>query len=189
MVQGAIESRSPFDELHAIEYLERPYNLTILWKVKSWHFKRGRKMELLKLFSALELLKLFAEFLVSLAGVITASIVIYNFYKKATLKILEAEFESIKKSNDKKIEELWSDMNKQLEELKKNQKELEEKQEEAAIEACKNFLVHAMNDIKKGADDEVLKERIHDAHKWYRKHKQNSYVDARFDELVREGKL
>lgn len=146
-------------------------------------------LELIKEIDPVTIFKLFAEFIVSLAGVITAAIVIYKYYRKATLKMLEKEFEDMKEkieavqtNNDKKIDELQADINKRLDDV-------EAKQEESAIEACKNFLTHAMTDIKNGADDEVLKERVHDAHKWYNDHNQNSFIDTRFNELVKEGKL
>ena len=98
--------------------------------------------------------------------------------KEATKSMLAGEFAAM----NQKIDDLHADTNKRLDDLY-------EIQEKAAIEACKNFLTHALVDVEQGADDEVLKKRIHSAHGWYIEHHQNSYIDAKFNKLVAEGKL
>lgn len=105
--------------------------------------------------------------IITLAAFIKAVLYLQNQMRVATKAMLAGEF---------------AEMNKKLDDL-------QAMQEEAAVEACKNFLTHALVDVENGSDDEVLKKRIHGAHTWYKEHKQNSYIDTKFNKLVAEGKL
>ena len=116
--------------------------------------------------------------IITLAAFLKAVQYIQEQVVKATKSMLSDEFAAM----NAKIDALQEDVNGRLDEL-------HDMQEEAAVEACKNFLTHALVDIENGADDEVLKKRIHSAHTWYHEHHQNSYIDAKFNKLVAEGKL
>lgn len=146
-------------------------------------------MELLENISAADLLKFIVALVLGLAGFITACVVIYKAcykaFEKATMAVQAKEFAEMQA----KIDALQETNSREIEGLREDIKEMKRQQEEAAVEACKNFLTHALVDVQNGADDEVLKKRIHDAHDWYHDHGQNSYIDARFNKLVDEGKL
>ena len=116
--------------------------------------------------------------IITLAAFIKAVLYLQNQMRVATKAMLAGEFAEM----NKKIDSLQEDVNKRLDDL-------QAMQEEAAVEACKNFLTHALVDVENGSDDEVLKKRIHGAHTWYKEHKQNSYIDTKFNKLVAEGKL
>lgn len=116
--------------------------------------------------------------IITLAAFIKAVLYLQNQMRVATKAMLAGEFAEM----NKKIDSLQEDVNKRLDDL-------QAMQEEAAVEACKNFLTHALVDVENGSDDEVLKKRIHGAHTWYIEHKQNSYIDTKFNKLVAEGKL
>ena len=115
---------------------------------------------------------------ITCAAFLKAVLYLQDQMKNATKKMLADEFAEM----NRKIDGLQADVNKRLDDLYGMQ-------EEAAIEACKNFLTHALVDIENGANDEVLKRRIHSAHTWYNNHHQNSYIDTKFNKLVDEGKL
>lgn len=146
-------------------------------------------MELLESISVALVIRFVVTFFVTLAAFLSAVVVVYKFFYKAmqktTQKMLADEFAEM----NKKIDDLKESNQEEISSLREEIKKSQTQQEEAAIEACKNFLTHALVDVQNGADDEVLKKRIHDAHDWYHDHGQNSYIDARFNKLVDTGKL
>lgn len=107
------------------------------------------------------------KILIEVGALITALGVMYEAYKKATLAMLDDKFQQINTRLD----------------------EVEDKIDDSDLQACKNFLVHALNDIERGVADEVTIERVYEQHEYYHMKGGNSYIDARFDRLKAEGKI
>lgn len=126
----------------------------------------------------LTLLQAIAGGFIFLSSFIAALVYLYGQYKKATLAMLDGKFDE----TNKKVDNLQADMNERFEDM-------DQKRKESDYEACKNFLVHALHDIEQGADDEILKERVHEQYKHYKKMDGNSYIESRIKKLEGEGKL
>ena len=130
----------------------------------------------------------FIEWVIKLGAFFGAVGGLYVLLSKAISNMLTDKFKDVKTDNEatnKKIDDLKVDINKRFENT-------DNKIDESAVEACKNFLTHSLTDIQnapEGEVDEVLKKRVHDSHDWYKEHGQNSYIDSRFNELVKKGKL
>ena len=122
--------------------------------------------------------KTFADAIVLLAAFIGAVI-----YLKATMK------DTIKEVNKEDFE----DMHDSLEDLKTEVNDrfdkVEKRIDKSDLEACRNFLVHAMVDIERGIADDALIHRFWDELDHYHNEKQNSYIDTRVQTLIDTGKL
>lgn len=122
--------------------------------------------------------KTFADAIVLLAAFIGAVI-----YLKATMK------DTIKEVNKEDFE----DMHDSLEDLKTEVNDrfdkVEKRIDKSDLEACRNFLVHAMVDIERGIADDALIHRFWDELDHYHNEKQNSYIDTRVQALIDSGKL
>ena len=122
--------------------------------------------------------KTFADAIVLLAAFIGAVI-----YLKATMK------DTIKEVNKEDFE----DMHDSLEDLKTEVSDrfdkVEKRIDKSDLEACRNFLVHAMVDIERGIADDALIHRFWDELDHYHNEKQNSYIDTRVQTLIDTGKL
>lgn len=122
--------------------------------------------------------KTFADAIVLLAAFIGAVI-----YLKATMK------DTIKEVNKEDFE----DMHDSLEDLKTEVNDrfdkVEKRIDKSDLEACRNFLVHAMVDIERGIADDALIHRFWDELDHYHNEKQNSYIDTRVQALIDSRKL
>ena len=87
----------------------------------------------------------------------------------------------------------FEDVNQTIEDLKKDMNDrfdgVDERIDKSDLEACRNFLVHAMVDIDNGIADDALIHRFWDVLDYYHKKRQNSYIDTRVQALIDSGKL
>lgn len=122
--------------------------------------------------------KTFADAIVLLAAFIGAVI-----YLKATMK------DTIKEVNKEDFEDMHDSLKDLKTEVNDRFDKVEKRIDKSDLEACRNFLVHAMVDIERGIADDALIHRFWDELDHYHNEKQNSYIDTRVQTLIDTGKL
>ena len=122
--------------------------------------------------------KTFADAIVLLAAFIGAVLYLKSTMRDTIKEVNKEDFEDVHDS----ITDLKNDMNDSFNEVNK-------RIDKSDLEACRNFLVHAMVDIERGIADDALIHRFWDELDHYHEHKQNSYIDTRVQALIDTGKL
>ena len=122
--------------------------------------------------------KTFIESIILLASFLGAIIYLKVTIKSTIKEVNKEDFEDVHDS----IDDLKTDMNNRFNDVDK-------RIEKSDLEACRNFLVHAMIDIERGIADEALIHRFWDELDHYHNEKQNSYIDTRVQALIDSGKL
>ena len=122
--------------------------------------------------------KIVADAIVFLAAFVAAVIYLKTTMKKTIKEVNKEDFEDMHDS----INDLKEDMNHRFDDVNA-------RIDNSDLQACRNFLVHAMVDIERGIADEALIHRFWDELDHYHKKKQNSYIDTRVQALIDTGKL
>ena len=120
----------------------------------------------------------FMKMVILLGSFLAAIVYLQEQAKKATREMLKDEFEDIHED----ISEMKTDVNARFDKV-------EQRIDKSDLEACRNFLVHAMVDIERGIADDALIHRFWDELDHYHREKQNSYIDTRVQALIDSGKL
>ena len=117
------------------------------------------------------------EFILWMVAIIGGLLVLYKYLKDAIKKILEKEFDSLKKDiNDLKTQVTDSDA------------ALGDKIDALEMQTCKNFIVRYLGDVERGAMiGEVEKERFAEEYDYYINHKGNSYIKSWYGRLKDKG--
>lgn len=122
--------------------------------------------------------KAFIEGVILLASFITAVMYLKSTMRDTIKEVNKEDFEDVHDS----ITKLQEDMNERFDGVNK-------RIDKSDLEACRNFLVHAMVDIERGIADDALIHRFWDELDHYHNEKQNSYIDTRVQALIDTGKL
>ena len=122
--------------------------------------------------------KAFFEGVILLASFIAAVLYLKTTMRDTIKEVNKEDFEDVNDS----ITSLKDDMNKRFDDVNT-------RIDKSDLEACRNFLVHAMVDIERGIADDALIHRFWDELDYYHKKNQNSYIDTRVQALIDTGKL
>ena len=123
-------------------------------------------------------IKSFVDAIVLLAAFIGAVIYLKTTIRDTVKEVNKEDYEDVHDS----IADLKDDMNNRFDAMNK-------RIDKSDLEACRNFLVHAMVDIERGIADDALIHRFWDELDHYHRERQNSYIDTRVQALIDSGKL
>lgn len=126
--------------------------------------------------------------IITFSAFVAAVVYLLDQHKKTTRALLKEDFEQINKKIDDFHDEVKEELSDFHDEVNKRFDNVEAKQEKAALESCKNFLVKCLDDFEHGKKvSSVLMDRFWKQYDYYISRGQNSSIKTRTEALVASG--